>query len=439
MTKRKLKIMLINPPNCGRSIPEEEYGITTLKQIFKGEPFNLEVLAGPLHDHDVRIIDLKCEPEEAFRSAFDDFQPDVVGLTAVTCEANTVVGIARGVKERCNAVVVIGGNHATYNPEYFNRSECDYIAVGLAKKSFSELIDDLARGCAGTGITGIARTAPGKPLQYVKRSFDANDLMDDIPPRYDLVARYRDQYFLEHLGLTMGFVITAYGCTHRCSFCTIPEMTGGKYLNHSAEAVIRDMRLLGDIPFIRMVDANTFGNLSLSLDLYEKIVQSGIRKKFFADVRADTIVKNPDLMKKWKEAGLYAVVVGFEDFQDARLDGYNKKYQGRVIPEAIEILHDLGIVMVGDFIASPDYDESDFEKLEAFIVANKIQIPVISVLTPIPGTPLYEKMKKDIVIDDLDYYTFTNAVTKTKMPEARFYKTFADMVKRLHSKPHQTD
>jgi len=63
---------------------------------------------------------------------------------------------------------------------------------------------------------------------------------------------------------------------------------------------------------------------------------------------------------------------------------------------------------------------------------------VISVLTPIPGTPLYEKMKKDIVIDDLDYYTFTNAVTKTKMPEARFYKTFADMVKRLHHKPHKT-
>ncbi len=437
MTKRKLKIMLINPPNCGRSIPEEEYGITTLKQIFKGEPFNLEVLAGPLHDHDVRIIDLKCEPREAFGSAFDDFQPDVVGLTALTCEANTAIAIARRVKEQSNAVVVIGGNHATYNPEYFNRAECNYIAVGLAKKSFSELIDDLAFGRAGTGITGIARTAPGKPLQYVKRSFDENDLMDEIPPRYDLVARYRDQYFLEHLGLTMGFVITAYGCTHRCSFCTIPEMTGGKYLNHSAGAVLRDIQLLGDIPFIRMVDANTFGNLSLSLDLYEKIMQSGIRKKFFADVRADTIVKNPDLMKKWKEAGLYAVVVGFEDFQDARLSGYNKKYQGHVIHEAIDILHELGVIIVGDFIAAPEYDESDFKKLEAFIVANKIQIPVISILTPIPGTPLYEKMKKDIVIDDLDYYTFTNAVTKTKMPEAVFYKTFADLVKRLHAKPHK--
>ena len=431
--------MLINPPNCGRSIPEEEYGITSLKQIFKGEPFNLEVLAGPLRDHEVMIFDLKCEPEDAFWSTFENFQPDIVGFTAVTCEANTVIRLARDVKAKSKAVVVIGGNHATYDSEYFNRIEFDYIVIGLGKKSFRDLINNLACGKDGQGIAGIAGTTPGKPLQYAKRNYDETDLMDDIPPRYDLVTRYRNQYFLEHLGLTMGFVVTAFGCTHRCSFCTIPEITNGKYLNHSADAVIRDIQLLGDIPFIRMVDANTFGNLSLSLDLYNKIMQSGIRKKFFADVRADTIVRNPDMMKKWKEAGLYAVVVGFEDYQDRRLADYNKKYQGNITNEAIEILHESGIVIIGDFIASPGYDANDFEKLEDFIVAHKIQIPVVSVLTPIPGTPLYETMKKDIIIHDLDYYTFTNAVTKTKMPEAEFYKIFAEMVKRLHRQPHKTN
>ena len=41
------------------------------------------------------------------------------------------------------------------------------------------------------------------------------------------------------------------------------------------------------------------------------------------------------------------------------------------------------------------------------------------------------------MISDLDYYTFTNAVTTTKMPEDLFYRTFADLVKRLHDKPHK--
>jgi radical SAM superfamily enzyme YgiQ (UPF0313 family) len=130
-------------------------------------------------------------------------------------------------------------------------------------------------------------------------------------------------------------------------------------------------------------------------------------------------------------------VVGFEDVQDERLAAYNKKYQGHVIREAIDILHDLGIVIVGDFIASPEDDEADFEKLGNFITANKIEIPVISILTPIPGTPLYKNIKKDIIISDLDYYTFTNAVTATKMPEKLFYQTYAELMKRLHEKPHR--
>jgi hopanoid C-3 methylase len=437
MAKRKMKIMLVNPPNCGRSIPEEEYGITAIKQIFRGEPFNLEVLAAPLTDEEVSIFDLKCEGEEAFWIALDEFQPDIVGFTSLTCEANTVIRLAAGVRERLNSIIVVGGNHATYAPEYFNRAQFDYIVIGLGKKSFRDLVDSLAGGETGEGIPGVIRVVPGKPMAFIPRNFGADDLMDHCPPRYDLVSRYRKSYILEELGLEMGFVITAYGCPHECSFCSIPGMTGGKYLQHSTDAVIRDIQLLGNIPFIRMVDANTFGNPSLSLELSKKIMQAGIKKKFFADVRADTIAKYPNLMRSWKEAGLYAVVVGFEDIADEPLAAYNKKYQGRIIEEAIEILHDIGIVIVGDFIATPQYDEQDFRVLEDFIVARKIEIPVISILTPLPGTKLYETSKDQIIIDDLDYYTFTNAVTATKMPPDLFYTTFAAVMNRLHEKPHK--
>ncbi len=434
--KQRMKILLVNPPNCGRSIPEEEYGITSLKQLFRGEPFNLEVLAGPLTGHDVLIFDGKCETADAFWKTLADFEPDVVGFTALTCEANTVIRHAAAVKERCNPVLVVGGSHATYNPNDFNRAGFDYIVTGLGKKSFAGLIAMLAAGDLYADIPGIARTSPGKPLSYTPRRFSRADLMEDVAPRYDLVARYRSQYYLEQLGLAMGFVITAYGCTHECSFCTIPGMTGGKYLTHGADAVLRDILLLGDIPFVRMVDANTFGNARQAAELCGKILEAGIRRKFFADVRADTVVKHPDLLARWKEAGLYAVVVGFEDIADERLMAYNKKYRGSVIRQAIEILHKLGIVIIGDFIASPEDTEKDFEKLERFIREQKIEIPVLSILTPIPGTPLHDRMKKDIVISDLDYYTFTNAVTRTKMPEALFYQTYADLVRRLHEKPH---
>jgi radical SAM superfamily enzyme YgiQ (UPF0313 family) len=426
-----MNILLVNPPNSGRSIPEEQYGVTSIKQIFKGEPFSLEVIAGGLPGHDLMILDMKYEPEDVLWRTVADFRPDVIGFTAVTCEANTVLRYARKIKETTDCLIVVGGNHATCDPSYFNRSEIDYIVIGVGKKSFGELIGHLQKGDRKAAVPGIARTSAGSSLSYIPRDYGPDDLMDHCPPRYDLVEKYREHYVLEKLGMKIGFVITAYGCTHACSFCTIPGTTGEKYLVHSADSVVRDIALLESIPFIRMVDANTFGSPAASRDLCRKIKLLGIPKRFIADVRADTIIQHYDLLKEWKEAGLHAVVVGFEDIQERRVEGYNKKYQARIIPRSIELLHELNMLIVGDFIVPPDYTEGDFAELERFIGANGIQVPVLSVLTPIPGTPLYETMKERIVIHDLDYYTFTNAVVPTFLPEKVFYDTFSELVKRL--------
>ncbi len=429
-----MNILLINPPDSGRSIPEEEYGVTSIKQIFKGEPFCLEVIAGALSGHDVMILDLKCEKEDALWRTIADFRPRVIGFTAVTCEASTVLRYAGKIREVGDAITVVGGNHATCDPSYFNRQEIDYVVIGVGKKSFSELIRHIQKGDRGTAIPGIAKTAAGSSLSFLPRNYGADDLMDHCPPRYDLVERYREHYVLEKLGMRMGFVMTAYGCTHACSFCTIPGTTGGQYLLHSSDSVIRDILLLKDIPFIRMVDANTFGHPAASKDLCRKIKDLGIQKRFIADVRADTIVRHYDLLKEWKEAGLHAVVVGFEDIQDRRIQEYDKRYKADIISRSIALLHELNMLIVGDFIVPPDYTRQEFANLERFIVKNAIQVPVLSVLTPIPGTPLYERMKERIVIRDLDYYTFTNAVVPTALPEKAFYETFSELVKRLQGR-----
>ena len=429
-----MNILLVNPPNAGRSIPEEEYGITSIKQIFRGEPFSLEVVAAPLSGNDVLVVDLKCEDEEYLWEQYDHFAPQVVGFTAVTCEANTVLRFAAEIKRRGQAVVVVWGNHATLDPSFFNRPEIDYVVIGLGKRCFSDLVERLAANRSSEDIPGVAKTSPGKPLTFIPRRYGQDDLMEKYPPRYDLVEKWRDQYVIERLGLRMGFVATAEGCTHRCSFCAIPEMTGGRYLTHKAESVIRAIGLLGDIPFIRMVDANSFGDPRASEELCNAIIASGIKKRFFGDIRADTIVKHPSLLKKWKEAGLYAVVVGFEELQPERLGVYDKKYDEGAIRKALSILHEIGLLIVGDFIIAPDYGEEDFRTVEEFIRQSGIQIPVLSILTPIPGTPLYETLKDRITIRDLDYYTFTNAVIPTRMPEKAFYGSFSDLVRRIHSK-----
>ena len=427
-----MKILLINPPNCGRSIPEELYGIDSIRQIFRGEPLALEVLAGNLPGHEVRILDLKAEPD-GMQQTLQTFRPELAAFTAVTCEANTVLRLAGEVKESCGAQIAVGGIHASCAPAFFNQPAIDYIVAGLGKGSFAELAAALEAGTPTGAIPGIAVTRPGSPLAIPPRHFGPVDLAEDAAPRYDLVAANRDSYTLSAVSSRLGMVVSAFGCPYSCSFCCISSQTAGRYLTHSIETVIRDIRLLGDIPVIRLVDANTFGNISHARLLAEAIITAGIRKHFIADVRSDTVVRHPELLRHWKEAGLRSVVIGFEEIADGDLTFFNKENSVAVNDEAITILHELGITIVGDFIISPDYDDARFDALEKYVTSRSIELPILTVLTPLPGTPLYAELQGRITIRDLDYYTLTNAVVPTRLGEKRFYEQYARLLTSFHA------
>jgi len=427
-----MKILLVNPPNSGKSIPEEKYGIDSIKQIFRGEPLALEVLAGNLRDFEVRIIDLKAAPD-SLPEVLAEFRPDLAGITGVTCEANTVLKLAAEIKESCGAEIVVGGIHASNDPEFFNRSPIDYIVIGLGKASFRELIMALRDEEKEITIPGIVQVKPGQPLTYEPRRFSAADLADKVPPAYELVEQYRSNYYLAGLKLDMGFVVTAFGCPFNCSFCCISGLTGGRYLTHDTAAVIRDIKMLGDIPVVRLLDANTFGDPQHAERLCAAIREAGIEKQFLADVRSDTVVKHPELMQQWKDAGLRAVIIGFEEISDEGLKKMNKANLAAVNTESISILHEIGITIIGDFIVSPDYEQADFDRLAGYINTNKVDLPMITVMTPLPGTKLHREMRDRIIIDDLDYYTLTNAVIPTRLDEQTFYRNYATLLREGHS------
>ncbi|TKB10837.1 B12-binding domain-containing radical SAM protein [Desulforhopalus sp. IMCC35007] len=427
-----MNILLINPPNCGRSIPEERYGIVSLKQIFRGEPLALEELAGNLLQHNVHIVDLKANPA-GLDEILSGLRPDIVGITGVTCEANSMLKIASQVKKHCAPIVVVGGIQASNDPGFFNHQDVDFIVVGLGKKTFADLAALLEAGQYHDIILpGLIPTRPGQVIQRPLFCSSVGDLVEDKPPAYELVKKYRSHYVLEKLGVNMGFVASACGCTHRCSFCCITGQTGGKYLTKSIDAVVRDIKLLGDIPVIRLVDANTFGDIERAKNLCRALVRSELKKQYLADIRSDTVVRHPEMLREWKEAGLRAVIIGFEETSDESLSAMNKANKSSINTEAISILNDLGITIVGDFIISPDYDEGDFERLGIYLDQNRIDLPMITVMTPLPGTPLYQQQKNRIVNHNLDYYTLTNAVTKTRLNEKLFYTLYAELISSSH-------
>ena len=426
-----MRILLVNPPNCGRSIPEERYGITSLKQIFRGEPLALETLAGNLSQHDVQILDLKVEPDN-LQNRLLSFNPELVGFTAMTCEANTVIKLAREVRQSCVAHIVVGGTHASADPEFFNRPEIDWIVIGLGKQSFLELVETLTTG-KDVEIPGIAHSTPGTSLLWQVRQYHRNDLVNSAATRYDLVESYRSHYTLQSLGLKMGLVASAAGCPYDCNFCCIAPLTGGRYLTAEIEAVLRDINALEQTPVIRLVDANSFGNPAHAWQLADAIETAGIQKQYLADVRSDLVVRHPQLLKRWQEIGLRAVIIGFEEIDDTALKQMNKENNAATNRKAITILHQLGLTIVGDFIISPDYTEGQFDQLGHFVREQAIELPMQTILTPLPGTQLHRQLQSQITIHDLDYYTLTNAVLPTRLDEELFYQRYASLLHEGHS------
>ncbi len=431
-----MKILLVNPPNCGRSIPEERYGLDTLKQIFRGEPLGLEVLASYLTSHAVSILDLKAVPDQ-FTATFEKIQPDVVAFTAMTCEANSVIRLATEVKQNSNAITVVGGIHASNDPEFFNQDMIDYVVIGLGQKSLRELVEaietnQLDKVAQGT-IPGVAATQPGGRMVWTPRLFPAHEYAKAPVPSYELTAPYRDSYFLPKLKINMGYVVTAYGCPYNCSFCSIAGQAGGNYLCQPINNVVRDLQALPAAPFVRLVDANTFGSISHARQLCQAIKEAGIQKNYLVDVRADTVVRYPEVIEQWQQIGLRSVVIGFEEINDKRLTAMNKKGSSSINNEALTILHQLGVTVVGDFIVDPDYDNEDFDLLESYLGTHKIDLPMLTIMTPLPGTPLYREISNKITEFNLDYYTLTNAVSATRLGEKNFYSRYADLMQKCHS------
>jgi radical SAM superfamily enzyme YgiQ (UPF0313 family) len=165
--------------------------------------------------------------------------------------------------------------------------------------------------------------------------------------------------------------------------------------------------------------------------LADLINEAGIRKKYQVSMRADTVVRNPELIEKWGSIGLSRVRIGFESYLDDELDSFNKKTSVATNEQALKMLEDNGIGVVSQFIVKQDYDKDKFRELAKYIKRKMMKYPSFSVLTPLPGTILYESVKDNLITKDYDLYDFKHTLLPTKLSLKDFYSEFAKLHMRM--------
>ncbi len=211
------------------------------------------------------------------------------------------------------------------------------------------------------------------------------------------------------------------GCPYRCTFCSIWKEHQGMYYQRKVESIIEELKII-DYKIVRFSDANTIVNIDFINKLFDRINEEGIKKDYIMDIRADTAVEHPDLIEKLAKAGLKVVICGFESFRNEELKKYNKRSEANKIHEAIDIFHKNDILLRGNYVIPNDYKEDDFKAMSEYANSHRVTYAGYTILTPMPGTTLYEESKDQIIDHDLSKYNFFNSVMKTTLPLEKFYE-----------------
>ncbi len=430
-----MKILLINPPRSPhnmilQSAPEEAKRFIHKKLI--GPPLGLLTIAAAVRDFDVTLFDIKGEYdlvpaapplEQMVMDLLHEVQPDLVGVSIITSEFDASMEIFKTVKQfNPNILTVAGGLHVTLCPDDFRRDAVDVLCPGHSANTFREVVIRKAKNqklndAEGIYINSGEGLKANPPFQGKWNPAGGDFLMPDRR----LIERWRQTYKVGSAPSPTTYLFTSLGCPHRCTFCSIWKEHKGIYHQRTIESVIEELNMI-DYDIVRFADANTIVNIGFINSLFDRIKEEGIHKEYIMDIRADTAVDHPELIEKLAKQGLKVVICGFESFRDSELKKYNKNSNADRIHKAIEIFHENGILLRGNYVIPNDYNDADFKALAEYANSHRVTYAGYTILTPMPGTVMYEQMKDQIIDHDLSKYNFFNSVLKTTLPIEQFYE-----------------
>jgi radical SAM superfamily enzyme YgiQ (UPF0313 family) len=323
-------------------------------------PLGLATLAGYLADDDE--IDLQDEHVEPLR--LDD-SPDLVVIQVYVTSAYRAYALADHYRAQ-GAHVCLGGLHVTSLPEEAAH-HADTIFLGPGEDTWPAFLADFRAGCPRPVYRSQQRTLAGLP-----------------PIRRDLIKR--------HLYLVPNSIVVSRGCPHRCDFCYKEAFfEGGKsFYTQTVEAALAEIeRLPGR--HLYFLDDHLFGQARFAANLFDGM--RGMGRLWQAAGTVQSVLR-PGLLEQAVEAGLRSLFVGFETLSPDNLITSNKHQNlNRDYQAAIRRLHGLGVMINGSFVFGMDADdETVFERTVGWAIEQGIETATFHILTPYPGTALYQRM-----------------------------------------------
>lgn len=368
-----MKIALIIPMNSAdkeKSFYDYKfYSTFLLSKKYVSYLLAIPVLAALTPEkHEIRVFD------ENVGDIDYTWPADLVGISVRTMFATQAYAIAEKYREM-GVKTVLGGVHPSMCPDEA-RGHCDSVVVGEAEHVWQTLLEDAEDGRL-------------KPVY--KSDAKADMTATPLPQRVGLANR---QYLSD-------IVQTTKGCPFACEFCAAHAFDGQKIRHKTVDQVIQEVTALSQTvsgykrkKAIFFADDNIIANKRFAADLFKALKPAKVNWMCQASI---DISEEDRLLESMRESGCGAVFIGFETLSQDNLASMNKAINLKFsYAEAIEKIQSYGILVHSSFILGCDFDTpASFDELIAFINDNHLLMPLINILTPFPGTRLFDRLASE--------------------------------------------
>jgi radical SAM superfamily enzyme YgiQ (UPF0313 family) len=379
------------------------------------EPLELEYVAALVEraGHEADIVDLVIDKD--LPAAFHRKRYDVVAFTSYLIHVDIVKGYAEYVKKNAPQVVtLVGGVQAEVVPSDFESPYIDAVLSGglYAMEKVIPLLEKKING-------ELSQEGFKEALQKVARTPKEMCFTFPHPARYK-TKQYRHRYnYIYHD--ECATIKTSFSCAYDCEFCFCTRL--GRYYERELADVMDEMEEIKERN-VFIVDDDFLFRRERIIEFCRLLDERGIKKTFIAFGRADFIAENEDMIALLREHGFDAFFVGIESFKREELNDYHKRTSVEINERAIRVLERQGVQCYSGIIVGYDWTKEDFNGLIAYL--NSFEHPMVNIqpITPMRGTPFYERVKGEIVEDEKNYRYFDMAhcvMLPKKMSVRAFY------------------
>ena len=382
--------------------PRWQKGLWSVKMFMMPSLGTLVLASVTPEDIEVELIDENVEPIP-FK------QTDLVGISATTSSATRAYEIADRYREM-GIKVILGGIHPSTLPEEAVQ-HADCVVIGEADEIWPTVLED---------------------FQYndLKQFYRANS-----KPNIRNLPMLRRDLLKRQLYVFPNIIQTARGCPYDCDFCSVSQFNGRHIRMRSVEQVVEEIRVELEREkqeqikslywrfarwltkrFIFFADDNIVANRQHATSLFRALIPLNIR---WGSQCSIDIAKDETLLQLAAESGCKALFIGFESLSQEALKEIHKgkSYKAREYEQLIQRIHSYGIAVETSFMFGFDTDDKDvFRRTVNFCYRNNIQVSQFSVLTPLPGTKLFQRLEREgrILTYDWSLYDVFHTVFQPK-------------------------